>query len=96
MTVIDKLHAIAATDPAPLRYVPTNLDPRTLVGVLQRLNLVVPAKLSAAAFGGQPPSASGHRFTIKEVDAALVNANVGISDRIRLKAAMGHSGIMER
>lgn len=50
---------------ARLTYIPANLDPRTLVGVLHRLGLMVPTSLSAAASSGQSLRASGHRYSVK-------------------------------
>jgi hypothetical protein len=55
--------------------------------VLHRLGLTVPTSVSAAAAKGEPLSACRHRFNIKEIDGALSQANVTISDRLRLKTA---------
>jgi hypothetical protein len=40
------------------------------------------------------PSAAGHRYTVKEIDGALTAANVPISDRFRLKAALDRNGLL--
>jgi hypothetical protein len=93
---LDKIHAVAPSTATRLTYIPVNLDPHTLVGVLHRLGLMVPTKLSAAASSRQPLQASGHRYTIGEIDAALSKANAPVSDRFRVKAAMGQNGILER
>jgi hypothetical protein len=78
----------------PFKNVPTNLNASVLVGVLRSLNLQVPTSLTAAAAKGESFRASGHRYTIKELDAALTAANVPISDRFRLKQALTHNGIL--
>ncbi len=97
---IDKLNAVApqagqATAPS-LERLPGDLgNQRTLVGVLQSLGLVVPSSLSAAASKGQPLRASGHCYTRRTVDGALSRTNFSMQERMRLKAAMGHAGIIE-
>jgi hypothetical protein len=73
---------------------PTDLNPNAIVGVLRSLQLQVPTSLTAAAAKGESLRASGHRFTVKEVDAALTAANVPLSDRFRLKAALDRNGIL--
>lgn len=89
---LTRIHAVSATR---LTYIPASLDPRTLVDTLVRLGLIIPTKLAAAAAQGDL-RASGHFFTIKEVNEALATANVTISDRFRVKTAMGRAGILER
>lgn len=90
---LDRMNA--AQGAKRLTYIPTNLEPRALLDVLHRLGLAIPTKLAAAASAGDL-RASGHRFTIKEIDAALSQANVMLSDRFRVKTAMGRNGILER
>jgi hypothetical protein len=100
--IIDKLQAVITTDtPIPAAaanrrplIVPTRLDPRTVVGLLSKLGLAVPTAVTAAVAKGNL-RASGHRYTNKEIDAALSKANVGVSDRFRIKAAMTDNRIIE-
>jgi len=91
---ISKIHAVA---PAAKRltYIPTRLDPRTLLDTLVRLGLTVPTKLAASAALGDL-KASGHYFTVQEVDEALSAANVTTSDRIHLKTAMSRNAILRK
>ena len=89
---IDRLSAVTA-DHRPV-HVPTTFTPNELVSTLRRLSLTIPNTLSAVAAKGQPLSASRHRFTLKEVDAALFERGVGVSERIRIKAAMSQNGIL--
>jgi hypothetical protein len=101
MTTIERLHAVAptagATTPAPLIRLPGDLaNPRTMVGVLNSLGLTVPNSLSAAAYKGESLRASGHRYAPNVVDAALSKTNFSLQDRMRLKSAMGHAGIITR
>ena len=89
---IDRLHAVSVNDGRPV-HIPTHLNPVTLVTTLAQL-LPVPTTISAAVSKGAPLKAVGHRFSVEEVDAALFQGHVGISDRMRLKVAMRQSGIL--
>jgi hypothetical protein len=88
------VHAVAANNGRPI-YVPDRLDPRTLVGVLSQLGLVIPTAVSAGV-AADNLRASGHKFSIKETDAVMASANLSISDRIKLKAAMSQNNLIER
>jgi hypothetical protein len=96
--MIDKLTAVVApidtVAAKPFKSMPTNLNASAIVDVLRSLKLQVPTSLTAAAAKGEALRASGHRFTVKEVDAALTAADVPISDRFRLKAALDRNGIL--
>jgi hypothetical protein len=96
--MIDRMTAVVAPSDAvaakPFKNVPTNLNPSAVVDVLRSLKLQVPTSLTAAAAKGESLRATGHKFTIKEVDAALTAANVPISDRFRLKAALDRNGLL--
>jgi hypothetical protein len=96
--MIDKIQAIAtsplAAAPRPFSHMPTSLNASVIVAVLRSLNLMVPTKLTAAAAKGEPLRASDHRYSVKEVDAALTKANVPIGDRFRFKAALDRNGIL--
>ena len=95
---IDKLTAVApssdAIAPKPFKRMPTNLNASAIVDVLRSLNLQVPTSLTAAAAKGESLRASGHRFAVKEIDAALTAANVPISDRFRFKNALDRNGLL--
>jgi hypothetical protein len=83
------LHAVAGK----LIHIPTHdLNANAIVGVLRSLNLTIPTAVAAAAAKGESLRGS-HRYSVEEVDAVLAKANVSISDRLRLKAAMHRSGI---
>lgn len=95
--MIDKMNSVAPNETIavrPFSHMPTDLNPNAIVGVLRSLQLQVPTSLTAAAAKGKSLRASGHRFTVKEVDAALTAANVPLSDRFRLKAALDRNGIL--
>ena len=92
---ISRIHAVSVDAPR-LAYVPNNLNPSALVDVLRRLNLMVPTGLTAAAASGGALRASGHAYTIQEVDAALARTDLGIGDRLKIKAAMDRNGILKR
>jgi len=97
--MIANMQAISTSPPVaakPFKSMPTNLTPSAIMDVLRGLSLQVPTSLTAAAAKGESLRASGHRFTVKEVDAALTAANVPISDRFRLKQALTHNGILAR
>ncbi len=93
MTSIDRMQAVGAVPGGPTVYVPNNLNPRAIVGVLSLLGLTIPTTVSAGV-AKDNLRASGHRFPVKEVDAALANANIPITDRFRLKMAMTDNGIL--
>ena len=90
--VIDKLNAVSVINKGPV-HIPTHFSPNILVKTLERL-LPVPASISAAASKGQPLKESRHRFTVPQIDAVLSERGVGITDRIRLKAAMSQNGLL--
>ncbi len=96
--ILTKLQAVSPAIPpaAPtLQHLPGNLGyPHSLVRALQGVGLMVPTKLSAAASTGSL-RASGHKYPITEVDAALAKTTLSLSERMRLKAAMGHAGIIQ-
>jgi hypothetical protein len=95
--MIDKMNAVAPNEtvtPRPFSHMPMSLHANAIVGVLRSLNLQVPTSLTAAAAKGEALRTSGHRFPVKEVDAALTAANVPISDRFRFKAALDRNGIL--
>ncbi|MGJ5095609.1 hypothetical protein ACQR18_26275 [Bradyrhizobium oligotrophicum] len=92
---INRIHAVSVDAPK-LAYVPNNLNPNTLVDVLRRLNLMVPTGLAVAASSGGSLRASGHAYTIREVDAALARTELGIGDRLKIKAAMDRNGILKQ
>ncbi len=89
---IEKLDAAVASSKG-LVHVPTHFNANKLVEVLQQL-MPVPASIKAAASKEQPLRASGHKFTVKEIDDAMAGRVIGISDRFRLKAAMTQNGIL--
>jgi len=92
---IDKIHAVQSGAPQ-LTHVPHSLDQRTLVDVLRRLYLTVPTSLAVTVSSGSSLRASGHAYTVKEVDAALARTILSIGDRIKIKAAMDRNGILKR
>jgi hypothetical protein len=96
--MIDSMQAIAsgpaAAAASPFHYMPTSLNAQAIVGVLRSLNLQVPTAITAAAAKGESLRASDHRYSVKEVDAALKAANVPIGDRFRFKAALDRNGIL--
>jgi hypothetical protein len=100
--VIDKIEATAAQHAAPVPgktrtvRIPDKLDTKGIVETLSRIGLTVPSAVMTAAATTGNLRASGHRFPTKEVDLALQLSNVGISDRIRFKTAMGNNGIIDR
>lgn len=98
MFVIDKIQATAAHSVAPGKAlrIPDRLDTKGLVETLSKIGLTIPSSVMTAAASTGNLRASGHRFTLGEVDLALKLSNVEIGDRIRLKTAMGHNGILER
>ena len=91
--MIEKMQAVAPAT-VTFRQMPPRLSPDAIVGTLAALGLTVSTKLSAAAASGQPLRAAAHRFSLKEVDAALSKADVQITDRFRLKEAMSQNGIL--
>jgi hypothetical protein len=93
--VIDRLHAVSADKPA-LNHLPASLDASNLIEALGSLGVTVPAKITAAIANGEPLRASGHRFTVREIDGALSRTNLGIHDRMRLKAALDRNGILAK
>ncbi|MGH7484471.1 MAG: hypothetical protein ACREMY_02560 [bacterium] len=93
--IIESLNAVAANPSGRPITLPPNLDARALVGLLSQLGLMIPTSVSASVAANNL-RASGHRFTNKETDAALAAANLSITDRIKLKTAMGANGILER
>lgn len=96
--ILTKLQAVSPAIPpaAPtLQHLPGNLgNPHALLWALQGVGLMVPTKLSAAAATGNL-RASGHRYPVTEVDAALSRTSLSLSERMRLKSAMGHAGIIQ-
>ena len=91
---IDKIHAVQSSSPK-LTHVPHSLNASALVEVLRGLNLMVPTSLAAAASGGGDPlHASGHAYTVSEVDAALSRSNLTLGDRFKIKTAMSRNGIL--
>ncbi len=96
--ILTKIHAVTPDTPpaAPtLQHLPGNLgNPHTLLWALQGVGLMVPTKLSASASTGNL-RASGHRYPVIEVDAALSKTSLPLSERMRLKSAMGHAGIIQ-
>jgi hypothetical protein len=76
------------------KRMPDSLTAGTLVKTLESLGLVVPSAMVLQAGQGGKLRDAGHRFTVKEVDAALSKAGVPISDRFRLKAAMTANQIL--
>jgi hypothetical protein len=91
--IIDKLNAVSANPSGRPVYIPGNINPRALVGVLGQLGLMIPAAVSAGV-GSNNLRASGHRFPVKELDDALNKANIPTTDRFRLKMAMTDNGIL--
>ena len=98
---IDRLHAAPdavtnndATNKQPISRIPHRLDARTVVAVLQGLLVAVPPGVQATVARGEAPRKAGHRFTVAEVDAALKNANIPVSDRFRLKMALDRNGLL--
>ncbi len=90
----DRMHA-AASGRTPPRGLNGNLEnPRTLVTVLQDLGLMVPSSLQVTAASGQSLRAASHKYTVKEVDAAIAKANLSMSDGMRLKSCMSRAGIL--
>jgi hypothetical protein len=92
---LDRINAVTspttgANYAAPLPRLPGNLaDPRVLVDVLHRVGLRAPTHVTAAT----SLRASGLRYAVAEVDAALSASGLSTQDRMRLKTAMGHAGI---
>ena len=94
--VIDKLHAVTEEAAAvrPFKSVPHHLTANALVTTLQSLGLMVPMKVTAAVGRGLQLRTAGHRFSLKEVDAALSRHDVPITDRFRLKSVMAKNLIL--
>jgi hypothetical protein len=95
--MIDRMNAVAPNETAAadvISRVPTNLNASAIVCVLRNLNLQVPTSLTVAAAKGESLRASGHRYTVKELDAALTAANVPISDRFRFKRVLERNGLL--
>jgi len=90
--MIDKMSMVAPDDtaaPKSWNYIPTNLNQDALLGALRRLGVITgEARVVNALL------AAGHKYPVKEVDAAMSKASVSIEDRFRLKAAMGRMGIL--
>ena len=97
--ILKRIHAAPTGEisiGAPLERLPGDLgNAPSMVKTLQRLGLMVPSALSIAASSGQPMRASGHKYGVIEVDAALSRTNLSITDRLRLKSVMDRVGILK-
>jgi hypothetical protein len=95
---LDYIKAVAPTETAvaarPFRSVPHHLTANALVNTLQSLGLQVPMRMTAAVGLGRQLRTAGHRFPLKEVDAALSRHDVPVTDRFRLKSVMASNFIL--
>jgi hypothetical protein len=97
MPDIDSISAVAPSDTVgaqTFKFMPQNLNPSALVKTLGALGLYVPTNVITAAAQGKHLREANHRFSLKEVDAALSKAGVSISDRFKFKAAMTDNAIL--
>jgi hypothetical protein len=82
---IDRLHADREQTRKPVTSLPTRLDAKACFVVLEQLGLGAASAVAAA---------NKLHIDIKDVDAALSASALSISDRIRLKEAMSHNGLI--
>ena len=92
--IIDRIQAVTPAATKPFKNMPVRLTADAVVGTLRALGLAIPTSLATAVAAGQPLRAAAHRFPLKEIDAALTQANVPITDRFRFKEAMSQNGIL--
>jgi hypothetical protein len=91
---IDRMIAVApSTTPAAASrpiYIPDRLDQPAILGVLRGLGVI-----TVTAQAANTLLASGHKFSVKEVDEAMSKVSVSMIDRFKLKAAMSQHGILK-
>ena len=85
--IIEKLNAVSEVPNAkkPVTYLPTKLDAAACLDVLDRIGLNTPVEIAAA---------TGEPLDIKDIDKALAATTLGVSDRMRFKAALTACGLL--
>jgi hypothetical protein len=83
----------------PMTYLPSRLSAGAIIEVLSQIGLEIPLAISASAKSSREEmgySIRAMRFTIDEkaLDAALAKQELSISDRLRLKFALGDVGLI--
>jgi hypothetical protein len=83
--------------PSVIKYLPTRLSASALLDVLGKLNIAVPLTVEAAATSrdGMAASIRAAKFSIgpRELDAALSQTELSISEKLRLKFALESIGL---
>jgi hypothetical protein len=90
---IQKLHAAPGEFERIAVHIPPRLDAKTVVELLRAMGLIVPSSVSVAAAKGDLRE-SGHRFSIKVIDAALSEQGLSVADRIRFKHALNANRLL--
>jgi hypothetical protein len=89
--MITQIHAVARR---PLTFIPPRLDAGALADVLDRLDLPLPPAVKTLAASGTPLGETGHSISVADLDKRLAATSLTTSDKIKLKAALSHEGLL--